>query len=145
MKSPRCCGIWKLNTHGHHFSVNRFVKSRSFRFSIVAWACIIALSADFANIDDLINIGTVLHDDQDVLSGQSQDPHSSDNSPASYTSAVPGLQVCACVDQDSPSLAADVDACEFSVVNLPIDPGLRLESTTPPGDALYIKYHRLLI
>ena len=125
--------------------MNRFVKSRSLRFGLVAWVCIIALSADFANIDDLINPGTVLHDDQDVLSGQSQDLHSSDHCLASYTTAVPELQVCASLDQDSPSLAADVDACELAVVNLPIDPGLRIESTTPPGDALYIKHHRLLI
>jgi len=125
--------------------MNRFVKSRSFRFGLVAWACIIALGADFANLDDLINTGTVLHEDQDVLSGQSQDCHSSDHSLAGFVQAAPEVWICAIVDQDSPSHTVDNDAYEFAGLNLPMDPDISIVSTTPPVDALYLKYHRLLI
>jgi hypothetical protein len=125
--------------------VNRFVSKRSCFFGILAWACIVALGADFANIDDLIDTGTVLHDDQDVLAGQFQNLSNTSHSPAGITAYAPGPQVRTSVDQDSPSLEAEIDASEIAVMNLPSEPDASIEFTLHPDEALYLKYRNLLI
>jgi hypothetical protein len=125
--------------------VNRFVKNRSLLYSLSVWAFVIALSADFANIDDLFNLATVLHEDQDVLSGQVQDHHPSDHSLANFATAVPAMHPGVIVDQDSASLEAEVDACELAVMDLPADPDLAIASPPASCEALYIRHHKLLI
>ncbi len=125
--------------------MNRFVSNRSFLFGIFAWLCIVSLGADFANLDDLIDTGTVLHDDQDVLAGQCQDLLNPNHSPAGFTASAPVLQVRTSVDQDSPSLEADIDASDIAEKIIPSEPDARIECAMHQDEALYLKYRHLLI
>ena len=79
-------------------------RSRTALFGL--WILIAATFADAANIDDFLGSAVVLHDDQDVTSGTSQQvpvPHEATASRVPARHAGPS---CVIIDQDSPSLAA---------------------------------------
>jgi hypothetical protein len=125
--------------------MNRFVQNRSLVFFIATWACIVALGADFANVDDLISSDPVLHDDQDVLAGPLQTARTPDHLNPVGPVTVPHARLYAIVDQDSPSLAADVAGFELAVLDLPMDPVHQVRSAISSNDELFLWHRTLLI
>ncbi len=136
--------------------MNRLAKSGSTAFLIMSWFFVASLFADGANLDDLIPGRLVMHDDEDALSALpsvSEATHIP-GSPAHHakmslpreTGRPPGsapLRVM--VDQDSPSLAPDMEPpLEGTMALAAMNEALR-ENLPPTGDDLYLRFRTLLI
>ncbi len=118
---------------------------RPFVLCMVTWACILALGADFANLDDLLTSRTVLHDDQDMLGTDTGATTTRGSAFTVPTATSPRIPVFALIDQDSPSSVPEVDAIttivgRLSPISTPFTRTLPLSV-----EALYLKHQRLLI
>jgi hypothetical protein len=123
----------------------RSLSHRPLLFGILAWACIIALSADFANLDDLLTTGVVLHEDQDVLSGDQGSHGSTEQAFVPVVAKTLKLPACAVIDQDSPSPAPDAESAVLPYGQVFIEPAPFTPLSPLTGEALYIKHQSLLI
>jgi hypothetical protein len=123
----------------------RSISYRPLLFAVLAWACIVAMGADFANLDDLLTTGVVLHDDQDVLSDVQNTHARADNAYAPVVAHPLHPVACAIIDQDSPSPAPDTDASVLPFGQVFLEPSPFALCAPPAGEALYIKHQSLLI
>lgn len=124
--------------------MNRFVNRRSGLFLIVCWAFAATLFADAANLDDIFSSNYVIHDDDDASAPLASSP-SHDGASAPLPEKSPPSPVRLILDQDSPSLAAELDAS--SLVAQSMFPGEETVSYEMffAFDELHIKLHTLLI
>jgi hypothetical protein len=123
----------------------RSFSHRQFLFGILAWVCIAALGADFANLDDLLTTGVVLHEDQDVLGGDQGIYAHTGHAFAPVVAKSLKIPAFAIIDQDSPSPAPDVDSSVLPFGQIFLEPALLTPLSPLTGEALYIKHQSLLI
>jgi hypothetical protein len=139
--------------------IRSFSKPSPFILRLLFWVFMAATAVDAANLDDLIPGVMVLHDDEDGLTGGglSTALTNEDQSPTPLLPAVPhhndrhqnrktpSAPLRVIFDQDSPSLAADVDRVAFeSIILTPHDP-LPSERIPVACEALHLRLCTLLI
>lgn len=137
--------------------MNRFVKSQSVLSYLVAWFFVAALFCDGANLDDLLPGCIVLHDDDEVASGDRA--ASSDDAAFAFQELHQSQRTCTArqsapfcparyrviLDQDSPSLAALGFQSVFKdLVFLCNSHTVALERQLPT-ELLFLRFHSLLI
>jgi hypothetical protein len=125
--------------------MNRFVKTRSGLFLLLAWVIAASLFADAANLDDLCTSNYVLHDDDEVCSTASPSLPRGQSPGAPLPSNVPQKQVRVVVDQDSPALASDPLGPPSTIVSLfELDEQV-IAASFSSSDPLYLLHCTLLI
>lgn len=137
--------------------VNGKSRSRSLLATLALWLFIVAIVGDAVNLDDLLSPAIVVHGDEEVVSAGAELPDASDasNGAGVHLSTIlssihqytppPHSFVRVVIDQDSPSLEANIHQAFSKDFRILTDSPAFSSEVPPPTGLLHLLFHSLLI